>query len=43
MARPQRNAWGRKPKDSCVVVLLVGASFTAGLAYLLGEAVRWLA
>lgn len=41
MAR--RNAYGRKPKDSCAVVLLVGASFTAGLAYLLSEAVRWIA
>lgn len=41
MAR--RNNHGRKLVDSCAVVLLVGASLTAGLAYLLSEAVRWIA
>ena len=30
-------------KDSCVAVLLVGASLLAGLSYLMTEAVRWLA
>lgn len=39
----KRNAWGRKPKDSCAVVLLVGASLTAGIAYLVSEAARWIA
>jgi hypothetical protein len=39
----RRNGHGRKPKDSCVVVLLVGASLTAGLSYLVSESVRWLA
>lgn len=40
MAR--RNGHGRKPKDSCVVVLLVGASLFAGLAVLAGNAARWV-
>ena len=34
---------GRKPKDSCVVVLLVGASLFAGLSYLVSEGLRWIA
>ena len=33
---------GRKPKDSCVVALLVGASLFAGLSYLVSEAARWV-
>lgn len=33
---------GRKPKDSCVVVLLVGASLFAGLAVLAGNAAGWV-
>jgi hypothetical protein len=38
-----RNGHGRKPKDACVVVLLVGASFLAGLSYLVSEGLRWIA
>ena len=34
---------GRKPVDSCVVVLLVGASLLAGLSFFITEAVRWVA
>ena len=30
-------------KDSCVVVLLVGASLFAGLSLLVSEGLRWLA
>ena len=29
-------------KDSCVVVLIVGASLLAGLSYFITEAARWL-
>lgn len=34
---------GRKRTDSCVVVLLVGASLFAGLAVLAGNVAGWLA
>ncbi len=30
-------------KDSCVMVLVVGASLLAGLSFLVSEAMRWLA
>lgn len=30
-------------KDSCLVVMLIGASLLAGLVFLLNEAARWLA
>lgn len=33
---------GRKPKDSCVVVLLVGASLLAGLSYFVHAAAGWV-
>lgn len=33
---------GRKPKDSCVVVLIIGAGLLAGLSYFLTEAARWV-
>lgn len=29
-------------KDSCIVVLLVGASLLAGLSYFITEAARWV-
>lgn len=34
---------GRKPKDSCVVVLIVGASLLAGLSYFVHAAAGWVA
>ncbi len=30
-------------KDSCVVVLIVGASLLAGLSFFITEVVRWVA
>jgi hypothetical protein len=30
-------------KDACMVVLVIGGGLLAGIAYLLSEAVRWLA
>ena len=39
----QRSNHGRKSKDSCVVVLVIGASLLAGLSFFITEAARWLA
>lgn len=37
-----RNNFGRKPKDSCVVVLIIGAGLIAGLSMFVHSAAGWV-